>query len=70
MNEQQQHLTQLIQQQNDIAAEMQKLNNAFNAKKETLIKVQGAIEYLQQIGVTLSESEQEVLVETSEEVSE
>jgi hypothetical protein len=50
MTEQQQHLANLLQQRAQLDAEISK-------NRELFWKVQGAIEYLQQIGVTLSESE-------------
>ena len=50
MTEQQQHLTNLLQQRAD-------LDNAIAKNRELFWKVQGAIEYLQQTGVTLPEPE-------------
>ena len=50
MTEQQQHLANLLQQRAD-------LDKAITQNRELFWKVQGAIEYLQQIGVTLPESE-------------
>jgi len=50
MTEQQQHLQNLLQQKSSI--EQQLLQS-----RELLLKVQGAIEYLTQIGVTLPEPE-------------
>lgn len=62
MTEQQQHLVNLLQQRNNLEQQL-------NQNRELLFKVQGAIEYLQQIGVTLPESEdqQEELVEDNVE---
>ena len=57
MTDQQQHLTELLQQRLE-------LEGAFSRNRELFWKVQGAIEYLQQIGVTLPEPE--VAEETSE----
>jgi hypothetical protein len=57
MTEQQQHLVQLLQQRADLDASIAK-------NKELFWKVQGAIEYLQQTGVTLPEPE------TAEETTE
>ena len=51
MTEQQQHLANLLQQRAD-------LDKAISQNKELFWKVQGAIEYLQQIGVTLPEPEE------------
>jgi hypothetical protein len=50
MTEQQQHLANLLQQRTD-------LDKAISQNRELFWKVQGAIEYLQQIGVTLPEPE-------------
>jgi len=58
MTEQQQHLQQLLEQR-------VKLESEINQNRELFWKVQGAIEYLTQIGVTLPEPESK---ETSEEV--
>jgi prefoldin subunit 5 len=65
MTEQQQHLANLIQQRQTLAQELDGLNGQLTSKRELFLKVQGAIEYLQQIGVVLPEPE-----ETVEEVSE
>jgi hypothetical protein len=46
MNDQQQHLANLLQQQSQ-------LNEQISKNRELFWKIQGAIEYLQQIGVTL-----------------
>ena len=58
MTEQQQHLANLFQQRSD-------LEKAITQNRELFWKVQGAIEYLQQIGVTLPEPES---TEETEEV--
>ncbi len=50
MTEQQQHLANLLQQRTQLDAEISK-------NRELFWKVQGAIEYLQQTGVTLPEPE-------------
>jgi hypothetical protein len=50
MTEQQNHLTNLLQQRAQLDAEITK-------NRELFWKIQGAIEYLQQIGVTLPEPE-------------
>jgi len=52
MTEQQEHLTQLLQQRAQLDTEITK-------NRELFWKVQGAIEYLTQIGVTLPEPEVE-----------
>lgn len=53
MTEQQEHLKELLDKQNEMVQQIQALNNEIFQKKEVLLKIQGAIEYLQQIGVTL-----------------
>ena len=58
MTEQQQHLENLIQQRNSLEGQL-------SQNRELLWKVQGAIEYLAMIGVTLPEPE--VTEEVTEE---
>jgi hypothetical protein len=60
MTEQQEHLINLLQQR-------QSLSQETTEKRELLLKVQGAIEYLTQIGVTLPESDPAEEVEETEE---
>ena len=55
MTEQRQHLQSIIQQQKTLLDEIQDLNNKILEKKEVVLKMQGVIEYLQQIGVSLEE---------------
>jgi prefoldin subunit 5 len=57
MTEQQQHLTNLFQQRQTLSQELESLQGQVTAKRELFLKVQGAIEYLQQIGVVLPEPE-------------
>jgi hypothetical protein len=66
MTDQQLHLQNLTEQQNNLIKELQDLNNAMTSKRDLLLKVQGAIEYLQQTGVTLPEPESEEVAEVSE----
>jgi prefoldin subunit 5 len=65
MTEQQEHLTNLLQQRQTLSQELESLQGQASAKRELFLKVQGVIEYLTQIGVVLPEPE-----ETDEEVSE
>ena len=65
MTEQQEHLANLLQQRQSIVQEIDGLNGEISNKREIFLKVQGVIEYLQQIGVVLPEPEGVV-----EEVSE
>ena len=52
MTEQQEHLKNLLNQRNS-------LDQQLNQNRELLWKVQGAIEYLVQVGVSLPEPEEE-----------
>ena len=63
MTEQQQHLQSLLQQKSSI--EQQLLQS-----RELLLKVQGVIEYLTQIGVTLEDTENQSTDLTETEVVE
>jgi prefoldin subunit 5 len=65
MTEQQEHLTNLLQQRQTLSQELESLQGQASAKRELFLKVQGVIEYLTQIGVVLPEPE-----EMDEEVSE
>ncbi len=65
MTEQQQHLVNLLNQRSELSKEFQTLQGEMNSKRELFFKVQGAIEYLQQIGVTLPE----LIDESNEEES-
>jgi len=60
LTEQQTHLKNLLEQRND-------LESALTKNRELYLKVQGAIEYLTQTGVTLPEPEPEVETEVVEE---
>lgn len=53
MNEQQKHLVNLIQQQQDIIAQINSIQNELVSKRELFLRVQGAIDYLQRIGTKL-----------------
>ena len=66
MNEQQGHLANLLEQQKTLIQEIQELDRAIVSKREMALKIQGALEYLQQIGVTLPEPEKEKVEETEE----
>jgi len=60
MTEQQQHLSQLLQQRSEVDASLSR-------NRDLLLKLQGAIEYLQQIGVTLPEPEETATEEVIED---
>ena len=53
MTEQQDHLKNLLNQQRDLAKEVEQLQSQIEFKRQTFFKVQGAIEYLNQTGVEL-----------------
>lgn len=67
MTEQQQHLAQVLEQQQQLINEINSLNAQINSKREMAIKLQGVAEYLQQVGVTLPEPEPETENPPSEE---
>ena len=58
MTEQQTHLRQVIEQQQQLVAEINTLNNQVATKKEIVLKLQGVVEYLQQTGVVLPTAEE------------
>ena len=55
LTEQQGHLSSILQQQKELANEINALQGQLNAKKELFNKTQGVVEYLQTIGVKLPE---------------
>lgn len=59
MTEQQQHLSQALEQQKDVVNDINNLTNQLTIKKELALKLQGIIEYLEQIGVSLPDEEEE-----------
>lgn len=59
MTEQQEHLISLIRQRESLAKDLENLNSQSVSARETFFKVQGAIEYLQQVGVSLPESQEQ-----------
>ena len=59
MTEQQNHLASLLEQRQTLVNEINELNNQVAAKRELVLRASGAVEYLQQIGVTLPEPEPE-----------
>ena len=63
MSEQQDHLTNLLQQRQTLLTEINELQQQAAAKEELLLRASGAIEYLQQIGVTLPEATEEAPAE-------
>ena len=57
LTEQQGHLSSILNQQKDLANEINQLNAQLNSKKELFNKTQGVVEYLSTIGVKLPEPE-------------
>ena len=68
MTDQQEHLKNLLNQQKDLAKEVQELQEQIEFKRQTFFKVQGAIEYLNQVGVELEGLE--TAEDTAEEATE
>ncbi len=67
MTDQQKHLQQVIEQQQQLVAEINTLNNQVATKRELALKLQGVIEYLQQTGVVLPTVEKPEIQEEPEE---
>ena len=57
MNDQQTHLTQLLEQRTTLSQQLEGIQNQTTRTRELLLKTQGAIEYLEAVGVTLPEPE-------------
>jgi len=68
MNDQQTHLTQLVEQRTTLSQQLEGIQNQTTRTRELLLKTQGAIEYLEAVGITLPEPE--VTEEVTEEVAE
>ena len=66
LTEQQTHLKSVIEQQNTLAQEVQKLNDTLDTKRSMYTKLQGGREYLEQTVVTLPEPEVEAPAEAVE----
>ena len=57
LSEQQGHLTSILNQQKELANEINQLQGQLNQKRELCNKTQGVVEYLSTIGVKLPEPE-------------
>ena len=57
LTEQQGHLTSILNQQKELANDINMLQGQLNAKRELFSKTLGVVEYLQTIGVKLPEPE-------------
>ena len=53
--EQQQHLKDLIERRDKLQKELEQIQSQVTVNRELFLKIQGIIEYLTQIGVTLPE---------------
>jgi len=70
MNEQQNHLSQLLEQRNNLASKLENIQGESTRTRELMFKTQGAIEYLEATGVKLPEPEPEAEVSETEVVEE
>ena len=57
LTDQQQHLQNVVSQQNQLIAEINELGAQADAKRQQAVKLQGIMEYLNELGVTLPEPE-------------
>jgi len=58
LTEQQVHLSNLLQQRQEVSARIESLQKDVSSAREYYFRVQGAIEYLQQTGTILPEPNQ------------
>ena len=58
MTDQQQHLKQVLEQQKTLVAEINELNTQVDSKRQMALKLQGVLEYLQQLGIELPKEEE------------
>ena len=58
MTDQQQHLQQVLEQQKVLVGEINELNTQLDSKRQMALKLQGVLEYLQQLGVELPKEEE------------
>ena len=66
MTDQQQHLAQILEQQQTLLAEINELNTQVDNKRQLAIKLQGVREYLEQLGVELPKEDEAVAEEPSD----
>jgi len=67
LTDQQQHLQNVVSQQNQLIAEINELGAQADAKRQQAVKLQGIMEYLNELGVTLPEPEPEAVAEAPAE---
>jgi len=70
MNEQQNHLSQLIEQRVALSQKLEGIQTQSTRTRDLMLKTQGAIEYLEATGVKLPEPEITEEAEAEAEVSE
>ena len=58
MTDQQQHLQQVLEQQKVLVGEINELNSQVDSKRQMALKLQGVLEYLQQLGIELPKEEE------------
>ena len=58
MTDQQTHLKQVLEQQKGLIEEINALNSQITSKREMAVKLQGIVEYLDQIGVKLPKEDE------------
>ena len=58
MTDQQQHLQQVLEQQKVLVGEINELNSQVDSKSQMALKLQGVLEYLQQLCVELPKEEE------------
>ena len=58
MTDQQQHLQQVLEQQKTLVGEINELNSQVDSKRQMALKLQGVLEYLQQLGIELPKEEE------------
>ncbi len=69
MTDQQNHLKQVLEQQKTLVAEINELNSAVESKKSMALKLQGVLEYLQQLGIELPKEEESPAEAPAEEAA-
>ncbi len=69
MTDQQNHLKQVLEQQKTLVAEINELNSAVESKKSMALKLQGVLEYLQQLGIELPKEEEAPAEASAEEAA-
>ena len=67
LTDQQQHLQNDVSQQNQLIAEINELGAQADSKRQQAVKLQGIMEYLSELGVTLPEPETEAPAEAPAE---